>query len=734
MSSIASRHVFFDWLDGILHSYSQIFFSKSRSLALLVIFATFINPDLGIWGLAAVLLTNVLAYLLGFAKKNISEGLYGLNSLLVVLGLAASFKVNTAYILIVFAACLLTLFMSVAWMNYLSGWGLPFLSLPFLTGFWVVILAAKQYTGLELDDSNIFFLNELYRYGGTAALEWYDYWINLPIPQFFAVYFKSLSAIVFQDSTLAGMLIALGLLFSSRIAFSLSLLGYAAGYLFYTTVGGDFTQLYYSYIGFNFILTAIAIGGFFFISTTSTYVLTIIITPLISITIAAFSSLFLEFQLPILSLPFAIIVIMTIYVLKFAPNQKIFKTVNEQHYSPERNLYAYRNYKRRFNHTTFYHIGLPFFGTWGVSQAHDGEHTHQDDWRHAWDFVIQDSKGKTHQGDGTELSHYYSYGLPVVAPQAGWVVDINDGIEDNLIGDMNLQHNWGNSIVIKHAEHFYTQISHLKEDSFQVKVGDYVKKGDLLGYLGNSGRSPEPHIHFQVQSTPYIGSKTLNYPITYYMQHNAKGKFDFKSYSYPKKGDQVFNVQTTKLLQEAFHFIPGQVLKFRIRDKHDNIQEIKWEVYTTAKNQSYLYCPQSGSVAYFVNDGTLHYFSSFEGDKSSILYYFYLGAYKVLLGFYKEIQLEDSVPLHLADGGLGLWLHDFTAPFFTYRKLDYKMDYLSIDNTMRPKEIKLQSRLEQKVAYRKSTKITFDWTIQHGKIAQWSIQLKDGWRWDIEQL
>ena len=103
-----------------------------------------------------------------------------------------------------------------------------------------------------------------------------------------------------------------------------------------------------------------------------------------------------------------------------------------------------------------------------------------------------------------------------MAPADGIVQEIIDHIDDNEIGKNNTAQNWGNTIVIKHAEGLYTKLSHLKKNSFKTSKGAYVKRGDIVASCGNSGRSPEPHLHMQVQATPYIGSKTLNYPLAYF--------------------------------------------------------------------------------------------------------------------------------------------------------------------------------------------------------------------------
>jgi len=63
---------------------------------------------------------------------------------------------------------------------------------------------------------------------------------------------------------------------------------------------------------------------------------------------------------------------------------------------------------------------------------------------------------------------------------------------------------WGNYIIVKHKHGFYTRYAHLQ--SHRVSRGDYVRQGDVIGYLGNTGISTGPHIHYEV----HIGSDVVD--------------------------------------------------------------------------------------------------------------------------------------------------------------------------------------------------------------------------------
>ena len=59
----------------------------------------------------------------------------------------------------------------------------------------------------------------------------------------------------------------------------------------------------------------------------------------------------------------------------------------------------------------------------------------------------------------------------------------------------------GNYIIIKCDDHIYAAFAHLKYGSVKVRIGQKVKKGDLLGCIGHSGNSFFPHLHFQLMDS-----------------------------------------------------------------------------------------------------------------------------------------------------------------------------------------------------------------------------------------
>lgn len=154
---------------------------------------------------------------------------------------------------------------------------------------------------------------------------------------------------------------------------------------------------------------------------------------------------------------------------------------------------------------------LPFQGPWrvvngGVDQdnSHSWELLEQ---RYAYDFVVLGPDGKSHHGSGDSLSDYHCFGLPILAVAQGVVVAVKDGHRDSpKPGQVDLLQTdiRGNFVVIRHAQGEYSISAHLKQHSVQVKVGQSVQQGQVIGLCGSSGNSSEPHLHFSINDTPHF--------------------------------------------------------------------------------------------------------------------------------------------------------------------------------------------------------------------------------------
>ena len=92
---------------------------------------------------------------------------------------------------------------------------------------------------------------------------------------------------------------------------------------------------------------------------------------------------------------------------------------------------------------------------------------------------------------GIDFSTYRS-GDPVMATASGQIVNV--GYDSN----------YGNFVIIKHNHGIYTRYAHL--NTFRVKKGQLVEQGFVIGYVGNTGISTGPHLHYEV----HIGSDVVD--------------------------------------------------------------------------------------------------------------------------------------------------------------------------------------------------------------------------------
>ncbi|MCA1802893.1 MAG: urea transporter [Rhodothermaceae bacterium] len=705
------------WIwQSMLNSYSQIFFSDNRLFAAILVPVTFMDFYAGLFGLMAVLITNLTAWMIGLDTFKISKGYYGFNALLVGLGLGIYFEPGMLLVLIVVIAGILTLLIAVAVEGVIGKYALPHLSLPFVFALWALVLATREFTALGLNERWIYTLNDLYILGGQPLVNLYEWWNGLYIPVSLRSYLLSLGAILFQYSVFSGVLLAIGLLIYSRIAFTLSLAGFYIAWLFYELIGAELSEVNYSYIGFNYILTAIATGGFFVIPNRNSYLSLLVLIPIVAVITVSLTAIMAPFGLPVYALPFNVLVLTYLYALKFrTDNRADLSTLFVQLNSPEKNLYSYVNYRERFGKESPVDVHLPFFGGWKVTQAHDGEYTHKGDWRHAWDFEITDDDGKTFKNRGDFAEDYYCYGKTVIAPADGVVEIIADGIEDNIIGERNPEDNWGNTIVLKHSDFIYSKLSHLKSGSFSVKKGDTVKKGDELARCGNSGNSPYPHLHFQIQSTPYVGSRTLDYPLSNIFIEHA-GTRSLHTIGKPAKEDTVSNIMPEAPLRRAFHLIPGKILEFKTDDG-----EVTWEVKRDVWQNRYIECAATGSKAWFRVDDVMLQFTNFDGDRSALLYYFYLAAYRVSAGYSSGLVIRDTYPVNMVFNPYLIPLQDFVAPFFRYLSGEYTLEYPESKAGLHDSTYRLSGSIIRKIMGRKKDEIRFSFLINNQGICEFII-------------
>ncbi len=198
-------------------------------------------------------------------------------------------------------------------------------------------------------------------------------------------------------------------------------------------------------------------------------------------------------------------------------------------------------------------LRLPFDGNWLVFWGGDtkelNQHHDAPNQKYAFDFVIVDSNGKSHKGEGTENEDYSALGQEILSPSDGVVTDVITGVRDNDPGSMNPYSGLGNAVFIQHREYEVSILAHLKYGSIKVKVGNKVKAGQPIGLCGNSGNTTEPHLHYHLQNTPIIQDGTGIKCLFEQVIITRNGKEEFKSRYSPVKGD-ILHLKSGKTAQQ----------------------------------------------------------------------------------------------------------------------------------------------------------------------------------------
>ncbi len=179
-------------------------------------------------------------------------------------------------------------------------------------------------------------------------------------------------------------------------------------------------------------------------------------------------------------------------------------------------------------------VGAPLRGQWmagdSVSNAPDAAHRRAVlilngrpyvAQRFAIDWVqVQTIGGVTTTWKGPEDKNesYFCYDQPIFSVADGKVVAASDGAPENTPHSqtfaipIDFNNAAGNHVVVEIAPSRYVLYAHMRPGTVTVKAGDIVRAGQILGHVGNTGSSDEPHLHMHIDDEPsFLGGNGLPY-------------------------------------------------------------------------------------------------------------------------------------------------------------------------------------------------------------------------------
>ncbi len=621
--------------------YSAILFLNSQLAGVLLLAITFLNPSVAISGVLAVVFTIIFAEFLDFKEAYLAQGFYIYNSLLTGMGIGFIFEPSLLSIALIAISAVFTFMLAFMFNRLFSVYKIPILSLPFSIVTMFLYLASLKYSGL---------LSTLVHNASIYDIE---------LPLVLGSFFKSLGTIFFLPNALAGVLIALLIVYFSRITLIMALVGFYFGVLVHSYLIGSYQQALYDPYAFNYILVAIALCGVFLLPTLKNFFLALIGVAISVVLTDAIGVLFNYYAIPVFTLPFNITVIVFIFILSII-YYKEFNT--EIKSTPEASLSNYLSKIFRFGEIIT-KISLPFSGKWSVYQAFDDEWTHKGHYKYAYDFVKK-TDGKTYKNDGLYTKDYYAFGESILAPVSGYVVDMRQDLVDNIIGEVDRVNNWGNYIIIKSDLGFFVEISHLMQYSISVNVGDYVQANSIIAKCGNSGYSPEPHIHIQVQDLGIIGAFTKPFIFSEYIQEEQ-----LLLNQIPKKDEIIHSVTHDRSISSRFIYILDDQFSYEVYESGKRTGEVSFTVKMNALGEFYLK-DEADNKLFFYNDLKQFYFYNYTGDESHLKWLFILSP-RIPFVSSQDIIFKDCLPIYLVRSKMQTLFIELAS---TLNKELYKME------------------------------------------------------------
>lgn len=513
-----------------------------------------VQPAVALYGTCGVVLARWLACRGSFSTA-LDSYVYAVNGLLSCMYIGVLVGFNTqAWALLVLAISLTIVVGSV--LNAVVGsHRLPVLGLPFaIVGAFTSVIAGRLQPDLNLLPVT---------HGSAIFLPWIDGFL------------VSLSAVFFTPNALVGLAIVSVLMVTSRYLLILAFLGFLVAVAVFPLMGVSLSGAYH-WLGFTSVLTAIALGGVFLQRSLTSLLTAMAGALLVALLTASLVGNLVASGLPGLSLPFILVALLLLFALQNRHHALPPYPVSSQE-GAAAPMRLTGKVEENLNSTP---VCFPVLGEWVVYQGFYGSYSHQPPWQYAIDLYITEA-GKSYCNAGAWLSDYYCYGKPVVSPVYGTVVIIVDKFSDNPPLSVDLENPWGNYIVIAMSNGLYLLLAHLQQGSIQTWVGAEVIPGVQLAACGSSGRSPEPHLHMQVQEKTWPTSSTRPFHVLSTLTQADEGQLVYHHSLEPTQDMHLRKAVPGKLMTISV----GQQFAYQVKMTNEEEQVRQLYVKLSPQNQ-----------------------------------------------------------------------------------------------------------------------------------------------------
>ncbi|MCW3149324.1 urea transporter [Stutzerimonas stutzeri] len=339
------------------------------------------------------------------------------------------------------------------------------------------------------------FLFAIFPHWTLSAIGSMQWW---PVPstpyEWLITYFRTLGALLFSPTLGIGMIITLAILLWSRLVFLAGTIGWIAGILTAVYLNDQGVLFYWMPTAYNFFLAGAALGAVFFVPSRFSLPLAAVGGAAAALLAAGFQHLSPYTAIGYLPLVSALTIWVAICAQEVTENRIVRR--NRTVDLPPEAAWQRLNYWSRRSGDSGPFLIVPLCGKSRIAQGEDGQLSHVGPWRHALDFQL------------IPVAEPGFYDGMVMAPAGGFIERIHDGVSDNPVGVCNYAENWGNYVMIRLDQGGWALLAHLQQGSIVVSPGMRVEVGAFVGRIGNSGRSPTPHLHLQCQSAPELSAPT----------------------------------------------------------------------------------------------------------------------------------------------------------------------------------------------------------------------------------
>jgi murein DD-endopeptidase MepM/ murein hydrolase activator NlpD/urea transporter len=471
----------------------------------------------------------------------------------------------------------------------------------------------------------------------------------------------------FTPNPFAGLFVLSVLFAFSRYYFAIALTGYAAALFWLSLMGAAPEHLATTAWDSNAILAALLVGGLF----ARPSFLTAAMATLAAV-IACWLALALGRILDVAHLvPFSVPFILAAWIVLYAVVRNTGMASSFNLLAPD---FPERSYERaqisraRVGEPSSISLALPFMGVWTVSQGFSGQYTHRGPWRHALDFIVMKS-GKSFSGKGNRIEDFYCYNLPVLSPAYGQVWRVVSDVPDNTPGTVNVAANWGNHVLIRLYDGKFALVAHLRPGSVTVAAGAWVKPGDIIGYCGNSGRSPQPHVHLHLQASDDSGAPTLPFHMASVLISEKDEPARYELSVVPRESSTLLSAVEGDA--RPFYLLAGRGLRYTVA--HNENVTCDWTLRCEVDDAGRLSLVSSGGGR-CIAESTWAVFSCYDRNDTADPY---LDLWLLACGFtpasFHATRWEDHfTPARLIPHRMAKWLAVLAWPWATFAESSYR--------------------------------------------------------------